>query len=67
MALVDTISSGGRKVKIYSVTNRGNDFLKLSYHWAVQWKQRLLRRQGPQDDQRADRGTRPGASNGGRD
>ena len=53
MALVDTISSGGRKVKIYSVTNRGNDFLKLSYHWAGQWKQRLLRRQGPQDDQRA--------------
>ena len=53
MPLIDTISSAGREVKIYSVKNRGNDFLKLSYHWGGQWKQNLLRRAGPEDDKRA--------------
>lgn len=51
--LFDEVKIGNCVVKIYAVKNRGNDFLSLSYNWAGERKQRLLRHASQADERRA--------------
>lgn len=53
MPLFDEIKVGNSVVKIYAVKNRGNDFLSISYNWAGERKQRLLRHASARDEKRA--------------
>jgi site-specific recombinase XerD len=53
MPLFDTIKIGNSVVKIYSVTNRDRPFLSLSYNWAGERKQRLLRHASQADERKA--------------
>lgn len=53
MALFDTIKIGNCAVKIYTVTNRDRPFLSLSYVWAGERKQRLLRHASQADERKA--------------
>lgn len=53
MPLFDEIKVGNSVVKIYQVKNRGNDFLSISYNWAGERKQRLLRHASARDEKRA--------------
>lgn len=53
MALFDTIKIGNSVVKIYSVTNRGQPSLYLSYHWAGKRGQRMLRHASQADERKA--------------
>lgn len=53
MPLFDTIKVGNNVVKIYEVTNRGNPFLSLSYVWAGERKQRLIRHASQADERKA--------------
>jgi integrase len=53
MPVLDTIAVGNSRVVIYKVTNRGRPYLKLSYHFAGQWKGKLLANNGRKDVDRA--------------
>lgn len=49
MAIFDTITVGSNRVRIYRVTNRDKPYFKLSYHFAGQWRGKLLRARNRKD------------------
>lgn len=53
MALFSTVKVGSAVVKIYAVKNRDRDYLSLSYVWAGERKQRMLRHASKADERKA--------------
>lgn len=53
MPLFATVKVGSAIVKIYTVENRGRDYLSLSYVWAGERKQRMLRHASKADERKA--------------
>lgn len=53
MALFATVKVGSAVVKIYTVENRGRDYLSLSYVWAGERKMRMLRHASKADERKA--------------
>lgn len=53
MALFDKVKIGNVEVKIYSIQNRGLDYLYIKYHWAGEAKLRTIRHKTKDDERSA--------------
>jgi len=53
MPVFDTIVVGNSRVVIYTATNRDKPYYRLSYHFAGEWKSKLLVNRGRKDAERA--------------